>query len=120
MTFPPPGNQPEIGDYNYGHCDVYYEYLIAAAYTVNPCFNVYHITDYCPLLGDVIANPGGLSCMSQTAYFNRADVKKALHAPQIHWEEQSPPVFVGSAGPEAAAGGAGGKFLSNMIERTQC
>ena len=87
---------------------------LQAVYNVNPCFNVYHITDYCeycssnlptiriaiagqvlttyyhdlgPLLGDVLGNPGGLSCLPQTLYFNRTDVKKAIHAPDISWSE---------------------------------
>lgn len=48
----------------------------------------YHITDYCPLLGDVVGNPGGLSCLPQTYYFNRTDVKKALHAPlDVSWSQ---------------------------------
>ena len=107
LTFPPPGNQPEEPVYNYGKCDVFGMYTDAIT-DKNPCFNVYHITDYCPFLGDVASNPGGLSCMPQTPYFNRTDVKKALHAPlNVSWTECSDqPVFLGKlhhgigAGPE--------------------
>ena len=80
MQFPPPGPQPEIVDYSYAKCDIFNIYA-NAAYSKNPCFNIYHITDYCPLLGDVIGNPGGLNCLGQKVYFNRDNVKKALHAP---------------------------------------
>ena len=50
-----------------------------------------------PLLGDVASNPGGLSCLPQTYYFNRTDVKKALHAPlDVSWSECGEhDVFVG-------------------------
>ena len=105
LTFPPPGNQPAEPVYSYQKCDIFDMYVYAA-YDVNPCFNIYHISDYCPYLGDVMANPGGLSCMPQTVYFNRTDVKKALHAPDIPWSECSPGVFLGKthngigAGPE--------------------
>ncbi|KAL9073142.1 MAG: hypothetical protein Q9157_004855 [Trypethelium eluteriae] len=106
MQFPPPGNQPQIGNYNYSSCDIFDIYA-SAANDVNPCFNIYHISDYCPLLGDVVSSPGGLSCLPQTYYFNRSDVKAALHAPNISWSECGEHnVFLGNfthgigAGPE--------------------
>ncbi|KAI9703449.1 MAG: hypothetical protein M1820_005922 [Bogoriella megaspora] len=107
LQFPPPGNQPEIGIYDGSTCDIFDMYA-SAANEVNPCFNIYHINDYCPLLNDVLSNPGGLSCLPQTYYFDRADVKAALHAPaNISWGECSDiDVFLGNftggigAGPE--------------------
>ena len=87
LTFPPPGNQPEVPVYKYKKCDIFDMYY-SAVNDLNPCFNVYHITDYCPLLGDVLSYPGGLNCMPQQPYFNRTDVKKALHAPlDVSWSE---------------------------------
>ncbi|KAL8819418.1 MAG: hypothetical protein Q9223_002130 [Gallowayella weberi] len=53
--------------------------IVRAAYYVNPCFNIYHITDFCPYLYDVLGfpslNPGPIN------YFNRSDVQAALHVP---------------------------------------
>lgn len=49
---------------------------------INPCFNIYHITDYCPFLYDPLT--------TGTPYFDRPDVKKALHAPaNVTWSECS-------------------------------
>lgn len=45
---------------------------ISSSYAINflnPCFNVYHITDYCPLL----FNP-------EIPYFNLPDVQAAINA----------------------------------------
>ncbi|KAK5168933.1 uncharacterized protein LTR77_006242 [Saxophila tyrrhenica] len=98
MQFPPPEHQPDRGVYGYKKCDVFDKYY-EAAYTVNPCFNIYHITDYCPDLGDVMGNAKGISNVE--FYFNRQDVKKALHAPlDVKWRECGGPVFKGRGGPE--------------------
>lgn len=68
-----------------------------AAYATNPCFNVYEIGLQCPLLGDVLGFPTDLiySYPGVPVYFNRTDVKKAMHAPDITWSECNPGVFVG-------------------------
>jgi carboxypeptidase D len=76
----------------------------SAALAVNPCFNIYHITDTCPLLPDVLGFPGSLEYVTPDlgVYFDRADVKAALHAPNIEWYECSVSnVFVGTGtGPD--------------------
>lgn len=73
--------------------------MYLAAIDSNPCFDQYHITNYCPLLGDVLANPGGIG-LANTTYFNRTDVKKAIHAPEdTQWLQCFPPgssPFVGN------------------------
>lgn len=59
--------------------DTFYEAILE----VNPCFNIYHITETCPhpysQLG--IVNSGDYSPPGAVIYFNRTDVKQALHAP---------------------------------------
>jgi carboxypeptidase D len=57
--------------------------VVEAATLVNPCFNVYHLTDFCPFLWDEMGFPslGG----GPNDYFNRTDVQKALHAPPTNY-----------------------------------
>ncbi|KAM0226866.1 hypothetical protein ACHAPO_012020 [Fusarium lateritium] len=86
-TFPPPEGKfpvlpdPYLDTKNYT-CDMF-DWGYAAALDQNPCFNIYHITDTCPTtysqLG--IVNSGDYSPPGAEVYFNRTDVKKALHAP---------------------------------------
>lgn len=78
LSFPPKGilHQPEMSKSE--SCDIWSS-IIEAAYYVNPCFNMYHLTDYCPYLWNVMGFPslaGG-----PNDYFNRTDVQKAIHAP---------------------------------------
>ncbi|KAF7956025.1 hypothetical protein EAE96_004946 [Botrytis aclada] len=77
-VFPPAGpipTAPSSGEYG---CDLFDD-IYNAVYYVNPCFNIYHLTDYCPFLWDELGFPslGG----GPNNYFNRTDVKEALHAP---------------------------------------
>ena len=105
LTFPPPEVQPPKF-FNYttdAECDVF-DMVYNEAFSVNPCFDLYEVNTVCPLLWDVLGFPGSLDYLPEgtTLYFDRADVKKALHAPNITWSECSTEsVFTGgSAGPE--------------------
>lgn len=85
FTFPPPkGPFPVLTDpYNTedGKCDQF-DNFYGAILGVNPCFNIYHITETCPhpysQLG--IVNTGDYQPPGAMVYFNRTDVQKALHA----------------------------------------
>ncbi|KAL8690469.1 MAG: hypothetical protein Q9218_004092 [Villophora microphyllina] len=90
LTFPPPpGPFPVLPDpfatENYT-CDLLDD-VYAAALLVNPCFNIYHITDTCPHLFDQlgIVNPGDYFPADAQVYFNRSDVQKAINAPPTNW-----------------------------------
>ncbi|KAI0024009.1 alpha/beta-hydrolase [Xylariomycetidae sp. FL0641] len=75
LTFPPEGKFTVPQNRS---CDVWNE-IIEAAIFVNPCFNIYHLTDFCPFLWDELGFPslaGG-----PNNYFNRSDVQAAVHAP---------------------------------------
>lgn len=65
---------------------------------------MYKPTYNCPLLADPLGYPTDLqySYPGLPVYFNRSDVKEAMHAPMdVEWLECSPdPVFVGDGGPE--------------------
>lgn len=96
-------------------CDVF-DMINNAALNVNPCFDIYEINQMCPLAWDVLAFPTEIVYQpaGATVYFDREDVKRALHAPNIAWSECSHhPVFVGgSGGPEQE-----GDFSANPIEK---
>ena len=109
LTFPPPGIQaPQLYKFSSPDvnltCDVF-DLIFEAAIDLNPCFNIYEVSQQCPILWDVLAFPGSLFYQypGATVYFNRTDVKTALHAPlDVDWTECSnEPVFVGGlSGPE--------------------
>jgi carboxypeptidase D len=77
-SFPPPGPIPTAPDaYSLLGCDLYDAIYNATFYT-NPCFNQYHLIEYCPYL----YNELGLSLGGgPNNYFNRTDVQEVLHAP---------------------------------------
>lgn len=76
-TFPPTGLIPAAPGSD-GNCDLFDD-IFTAALLVNPCFNIYHLTDFCPYLSDEMGFPslGG----GPHNYFNRSDVQAQLHVP---------------------------------------
>lgn len=104
LKFPPPSIQPEkyFNTSSDAECDLWHMAYFAS-YAPNPCFNVYLITQgNCPLLSDPIGLPSDLaySYTGLPIYFNRTDVKEAIHAPDMNWFECHGPIFVGTGGPE--------------------
>ncbi|MCJ1280044.1 hypothetical protein MMC21_007869 [Puttea exsequens] len=101
LTFPPPGNQP-AAYFNYtsdAKCDVF-DMIDTALLGINPCFDIYEINQQCPLLWDILSFPTQLvyhPAGAPATYFNRSDVKTAIHAPQsVSWAEcATDPVFIG-------------------------
>ncbi|KAJ4405527.1 hypothetical protein N0V82_010310 [Gnomoniopsis sp. IMI 355080] len=91
LTYPPAGQQPPKF-FNYSDpadiaCDVF-DMIDTAALTVNNCFDVYDINSQCPLLWDVLSFPTQLVYTPDGAdtYFDRTDVKQAIHAPlNVTW-----------------------------------
>lgn len=70
---PLPGQSVEADD----DCDLWSE-IYEAALIINPAFDVYRIFDMYPLLWDVLGFP---QATESPIYFDRKDVKKAIHAP---------------------------------------
>jgi carboxypeptidase D len=105
LTFPASGVQPpKYFDYDAdAACDVA-DTASAAAFGPNPCFNSYEINTQCPIPSDPLGYPTNIEyeyASLDPIYFERTDVKKAMHAPlDIEWAECSGPVFVGDGGPE--------------------
>ncbi|KAJ4032207.1 hypothetical protein NW761_012765 [Fusarium oxysporum] len=65
---------------------------------INPCFNVYHVQDTCPVLWDILGFPSvQYTPPGVTLFFNIPGVRKAIHAPAApkEWASCSGPVFVG-------------------------
>ncbi|KAJ5234165.1 uncharacterized protein N7469_003333 [Penicillium citrinum] len=114
LTYPPPKDFPITPDYTKDGCDVWDQILVAATY-INPCFNMYHLTDFCPFLWDEMGFPslaGG-----PNNYFNQSAVQKALHVPPTNYAVcgGSGPIF-GKEGDQSVPSALGP--LPRVIEAT--
>ena len=78
LTFPPPSGPFPLPNQT---CDLF-DFAVGAITEVNPCFDIYHITDTCPFPWSVLGqvNPGDYVPPGEVVYFNRTDVQEALHA----------------------------------------
>ncbi|KAI1852899.1 hypothetical protein JX265_012927 [Neoarthrinium moseri] len=117
LQYPPPGPQPpsNVSD----ECANLWYDVYGAAFSVNPCFDVYQVATTCPLLWDILGFPGSLFYVPEGAdiYFNRTDVQKAINAPVGTWEEcASNNVFVDG---QDTSDPSGYKVLPNVIDKTQ-
>jgi carboxypeptidase D len=79
----------------------------------------------CPILSDPLAYPSDLQYQYPGMggiYFNRSDVKTAIHVPQdIDWSKCSGPVFAGEDGPYENGDISADtiqSILSKVIEKT--
>ncbi|UNI23812.1 Carboxypeptidase D [Purpureocillium takamizusanense] len=88
LTFPPPRPAPihpswsEKGSdgawKNKEGCDKVWDLAYHRMFELNPCFNVYSVGEGCPPLADPLT--------LETPYFDRKDVKMAIHAPlDVTW-----------------------------------
>ncbi|TDZ53811.1 putative serine carboxypeptidase [Colletotrichum trifolii] len=129
FQFPPPQEPfPVLPDpyssdtYACDMFDTFYEAILE----VNPCFNIYHITETCPhpysQLG--IVNSGDYSPPGAAIYFNRTDVKRALHAPvNSDWQQCTDTNVFGNGNASSRAsdtspGPANSGALQRVIEFT--
>ena len=143
LVYPPAGPQPppdqlpglDSNGTSRPECDNIYWDAFEAALLINPCFDIYQVATTCPMLWDVLgcksertqfsrlhANiytvPGSQTYLPQGAsiYFDREDVKKAINAPNITWEEcSSDDVFVDGTDTSPPSGIT---VLPSVIERT--
>ncbi|KAF9224578.1 alpha/beta-hydrolase [Gyrodon lividus] len=91
VTYPPTGLLPLPGgsvEFAEG-CDVWDD-IFTNALIINPAFDVYRIWDTYPILWDVLGFPGSFGQEQSPLYFNRKEVKEAIHAPvDTEWIECS-------------------------------
>lgn len=78
----------------------------------------------CPLLWDVLGFPGSFeyNAKGNTVYFNRADVKKVINAPNVTWAECNYPVYNTSSGQSLDADNnlfSGLTVLPGVIDRSK-
>ncbi|KAF9262147.1 alpha/beta-hydrolase [Marasmius fiardii PR-910] len=88
LAAPPKGPLPVPNSSQ--RCDLW-DTIFNAALLVNPAFNIYRIFDTFPVLWDVLGFPGSFEDIQLAPlYFDREDVKKAIHAPlNVTWSECS-------------------------------
>ncbi|KAF1971057.1 alpha/beta-hydrolase [Bimuria novae-zelandiae CBS 107.79] len=127
FTFPPPQEAfpvlPEPSRRNNYSCDQF-DNLYGAILEVNPCFNIYHITETCPhpfsQLG--IVNTGDYQPPGAQVYFNRTDVQQALHAKVgTNWQQCTDVNVFGNGtarGSDTSPGPAIDGTLQRVIEFT--
>jgi carboxypeptidase D len=107
FKFPTSGPMPTRPDIGEGSSP-FRNYVREAAALINPCFNVYHVTDTCPSLYDPLGTFESPET-SRGGYFNRTEVKRAMNAPEISYSVCSPqPVFAN----HNATGGPGNGDLA--------
>lgn len=129
ITFPPaeaqpsslPGLQADQTSYVQG-CDLWSQ-VFSAAQALNPCFSPYTITQLCPLKYDPLGFSDGLGYVpdgSGPVYFDRPDVKAAIHAPDKRWAFcADDPVFVNNTDASLNDGPASQPVLPGVVDRTQ-
>ncbi|KAG6910181.1 hypothetical protein DXG01_012630 [Tephrocybe rancida] len=92
LKYPPKGKLPLPGKSTSADdgCDLW-DLIFEEALRLNPAFNIYRIFDTYPILWDVLGFPGSFEQVQiAPLYFDREDVKKAIHAPvNVAWEECS-------------------------------
>ncbi|KAG1817704.1 Alpha/Beta hydrolase protein [Suillus subaureus] len=83
VIYPPAGLLPLPGDSVSEGCDIWDD-IFSNALIINPAFNIYRVWDTYPILWDVL----GFLSQESPIYFNRTDVKEAIHAPvDTEWLE---------------------------------
>lgn len=129
IVFPPAGRQPstlpgvQADQVTYVEgCGLFNE-VFSAANEVNPCFSVYTITQLCPIKYDPLGFSDGTNYVpegSGPVYFNRADVKAVIHAPDKEWSFcTNDAVFVNNTDTSVIDGPGSQPVLPNVIDRTQ-
>lgn len=127
LVYPPAGPLPaqlpaqDSSGNTLPECENIYWDVWDAATEINPCWDVYQVATTCPLLWDVLGFPGSIPYMAPgftTVYFDRDDVKRAIHAPlNVDWQEcTNVDVFVNNTDTSLPSGLT---VLPGVIDRTE-
>ncbi|CAN8095346.1 unnamed protein product [Discula destructiva] len=96
LKFPSIGPMPTPPNADEGNSP-FRSILAAAATLINPCFNVYHILDYCPRPTDPLGLNGPLP--DSGPFWDLPEVKAAVNAPNVLWSPCAPKsVFASPSG----------------------
>ena len=124
---PPPGPFPVLPDPFASDsltCDIFDD-VYYALLEINPCFNIYHVTQTCPFPWSVLGgvNPGDYIPPEEVVYFNRSDVQKAINAPPTNWSQCTRTNVFGGATDnqslsDTSLGPAQNGVLARVIEHT--
>jgi carboxypeptidase D len=122
FKFPPPqGPIPTLPEQTYANnysCDQFSS-AYAAILEINPCFNIYHITETCPhpysVLGEI--NTGDYVPPGAQVYFNRTDVQKAINAPPTDWNQCVDGVFRNPATNKTVSDQSLGPAQNGVLQR---
>lgn len=111
LTYPPPKDFPAAPNTSAPGCAIWGDIITAETF-INPCFNIYHLTDFCPFLWDEMGFPslGG----GPHNYFNRSDVQAVIHVPPTNYAVCNDVVLPNGDGSVPSALGP----LPSVIERT--
>ncbi|KAF3058116.1 Carboxypeptidase cpdS [Daldinia childiae] len=120
LTYPPSGPQPKGYTQSVSReCQNLWEVILEEALSINPCFDVYQVAITCPILYDVLGFPGTIGYLPEGGeiYFDRDDVKKAIHADlDTKWAECADgDVFVGGDRSDPSSW----KVLPHVIDATK-
>ncbi|KAK0674151.1 carboxypeptidase [Cercophora samala] len=126
LIFPPvshlPSPLPGVGENGtvMEDCATLWWLIAAEATSLNPCFDIYHVTSFCPRMYDPLGFLAGIPYMppGEKTYFDRDDVKAAIHAPMnVTWNECSSDYVFASH--EDGSGPSTVYALPNVIDKTQ-
>lgn len=114
LVYPPTTQLPTPRSSDDPSCRIWVSSMYAAT-EVNPCFNAYHLTNYCPFKMDVM-NPLAPD-NGQHHYFNRSDVREAINAPDMEFSLCSDAmIFPGPGGDPSPRPNL--ELLPRVIEQT--
>jgi carboxypeptidase D len=124
LVYPPKGHIPmplpggNATGVSLEQCQNIFNDIFSAILYINPCFDIYQVATTCPILWDVMGFPGSVGYLPAGAsvYFDRPEVKKAIHAPNMTWAECNNGVFVGNGDTSAPSSLT---VLPGVIDRTK-
>lgn len=93
LTYPPPKKFPTAPEYDQPDCNIWGD-ILRAAFEVNSCFDVYHLTSSCPSPWDAVQD-------GPDNYFNRLDVQKVLNVPPTKYKAHGGFSWQGNPGQNA-------------------